>query len=193
LTATWLTDESSHVLLSDSIDLSIGLAQIKPVTAETALSIVEKAVGASDFNYKQYREVPRLGPDWRFDASEVADLKPVTEGWFPGKREVVDRLLDEATAIEMCALIIELYARQWERADPGWSIRRRPDILATLYQLGFEKSHPKADPRSDAFGDAERAAMARLPAAGQRRRHRLPSETIRRPSRPVVHAVAPAR
>ena len=36
---------------------------------------------------------------------------------------------------------------------PYWSIRQRPEILATLYQLGFEKSEPKPNPRPNRFGE----------------------------------------
>ncbi len=54
--------------------------------------------------------------------------------------------------IEVCALILALYATQWEGANPTWSIRDRPEILATLYPLGFQKSKPKADPQASRFG-----------------------------------------
>ena len=46
------------------------------------------------------------------------------------------------------SLIVQV---QWETADPSWSIRRRPDILATLYQIGFERSRPHGAPRSNRF------------------------------------------
>jgi hypothetical protein len=66
---------------------------------------------------------------------------------------VVAVLFDDRQNIEMCALILALYAAQWEAANPAWSIRGRPEILATLYQLGFEKSWPKPDPRPNRFGE----------------------------------------
>jgi hypothetical protein len=55
------------------------------------------------------------------------------------------------------ALILALYAIQWESANPAWSLRERPEILATLYQLGVEKSRPKPDPRPHRFGERVRA------------------------------------
>ena len=62
LTETWLSDATSHVMLSDSLNLSIGLAQIKPVTAQTTLLVVEHALNPQSFYSKEYRDVPRLGP-----------------------------------------------------------------------------------------------------------------------------------
>jgi hypothetical protein len=61
-------------------------------------------------------------------------------------------LLNAETNLETCALILALYQKQWEAANRDWSIRARPDILATLYQIGFARSKPHAAPRSNAFG-----------------------------------------
>jgi hypothetical protein len=63
-------------------------------------------------------------------------------------------LLNQALDISvgMCALILSLYQNQWEAANPDWSLRRRPDILATLYQIGFARSRPHDAPQSNAFG-----------------------------------------
>jgi hypothetical protein len=56
------------------------------------------------------------------------------------------------TNLETCAFLLALYQRQWENANPAWSIRQRPEILATLYQIGFARSKPHGAPRSNAFG-----------------------------------------
>jgi hypothetical protein len=69
---------------------------------------------------------------------------------------VVRQLFDDRLNVEMSALILALYAVHWEAANPAWSIRGRPEILATLYQLGFEKSWPKPDPRPNRFGEQVR-------------------------------------
>jgi len=52
-----------------------------------------------------------------------------------------------------------LYQRQWESANREWSLRERPEILATLYQIGFARSRPHAAPRSNAFGSRVRAVL----------------------------------
>src|SRR4029079_9306635 len=93
---------------------------------------------------------------WRLPASAVAALRPTFAG-MPSKAEIVGQLFDDRANLEMCGLILALDAAHWETANPAWSIRDRPEILATLYQLGFERSHPKANPRAMAFRDAVRA------------------------------------
>jgi hypothetical protein len=65
-------------------------------------------------------------------------------------------LLDPHANLAMCALVLTLYQRQWEHANPAWSLRERPDILATLYQIGFARSRPHESPRSGEFGQRVR-------------------------------------
>ena len=65
---------------------------------------------------------------------------------------VADALLDADSNLATCALILALYQNQWETTNRAWSLRGRPDILATLYQIGFARSKPHAAPRSNAFG-----------------------------------------
>lgn len=55
-----------------------------------------------------------------------------------------------------CALILALCQNQWEATNRDWSLRQRPDILATLYQIGFARSRPHGAPRSNAFGSRVR-------------------------------------
>jgi hypothetical protein len=82
----------------------------------------------------------------------MRSVNPVYRGLVP-KARIVENLFDDRLNIEMCALILSLYAIQWEAADPGWNIRQRPEILATLRQLGCEKSWPKANPRPNTPGE----------------------------------------
>ena len=39
-------------------------------------------------------------------------------------------------------LILSLHQAQWRSAHADWDISSRPDVLATLYQIGFHKSKP---------------------------------------------------
>jgi hypothetical protein len=43
------------------------------------------------------------------------------------------------------SLFIKQIEKQW--SDAGFDISNRPEILATLYNIGFSKSEPKADPQ----------------------------------------------
>jgi hypothetical protein len=71
----------------------------------------------------------------------------------PAERYVVaTALLDADSNLSTCALILALYQHQWEAANPAWSLRGRPDVLATLYQIGFARSKPHGMPRSNVFG-----------------------------------------
>lgn len=172
----WLADLTNNAFLAEPLDVSIGLTQIKPLTALAALVIYAAAwlpapiqgslveydlvwVAVSGFNhsvnYKEYRGVPRLGGRWRLPPETIRSLDPVHRSLVP-KARIVEELFDDRLNIEMCALVLSLYAIQWETADLAWSIRQRPEILATLYQLGFEKSWPKANPRPNPFGERVR-------------------------------------
>lgn len=44
------------------------------------------------------------------------------------------------------ALYVAQIERQWEKA--GFPVENRPEIIATLWNLGFEKSKPNKDPKS---------------------------------------------
>ena len=53
-------------------------------------------------------------------------------------------------------MILALYQNQWEAANPDFTLRGRPEILATLYQIGFARSRPHEAPRSNDFGQRVR-------------------------------------
>lgn len=139
----WLWDPTSNFLLGPGLNISIGLTQIKPVTAQTA-GVFFRRGG----DIKQHREVPRLS--WSPANERLASLEPP---WQQGdKAEIVNALLDDGRNLRTCALILALYQIQWETDPQGSTIRGRPDLLGTLFQIGFERSHPKASPQSNAFG-----------------------------------------
>ena len=157
----WLVDRTNNFFLAERLDVSIGVTQIKPLTAMAALVIQRAPVGpggddlvlatASRY-YKEYRGGPRLGARWVLPLGAVEAIDSPFRGPLP-KTQVVEALFDDRRNIEMCALILALYAAQWEAAEPAWAIRHRPEILATLFQIGFEKSWPKADPHPNRFGE----------------------------------------
>ena len=161
LSHTWLVDDKSHMLLSKSLDFSIGAAQIKPTTALTAIVWQElsraNTGGIRIAHIKEFRDLPSFQSLPTLPCEKALALSmPVN--WRSTKKDVVAVLLDDDKSITMAASILALTAIHWETQNPEWSIRGRTDILATLYQLGFEKSQPKANPQANNFGIRAQAA-----------------------------------
>jgi hypothetical protein len=152
------TDENP--LLNRVLDVSVGLAQIKPRTAQTA-SVLAMGLTPDELprpTANAYRDVEPVGENWRRPGGDWTPMvSPVPVPAF--RREVAAVLLDDRSNLAMCALILALYQRQWESANRDWSRRERPEILATLYQIGFARSRPHAAPRSNAFGSRVRAVL----------------------------------
>jgi hypothetical protein len=160
LASAWLSDNRNAYGIMSSLNFSLGICQIKPVTAHTALCIPDLArdrMGTEEeylvlswSGGKQDRDLPDLKGVWALSRSETAALSPpfrLNRLW-----EIIHWLRTEDKCIQMCAYILSLYAAQWHASNPDWSIRDRPDILATLYQIGFEKSVPHPHPRSNRYG-----------------------------------------
>ena len=144
-------------LLNRSLDISVGLAQIKPRTAQTAsvLATGRKPDDLPQPAFFSYRDVEPVGDGWTLPAT--AQTSVITPIPVPAERHIVaDGLLDAQSNLETCALILAHYQNQWEATNRDWSIRGRPDILATLYQIGFARSKPHGAPRSNAFGSRVR-------------------------------------
>jgi hypothetical protein len=149
------TDENP--LLNRALDISVGLAQIKPRTAQTA-SVLATGRTPGDLPkpaFFSYRDVEPIGDEWTpLVKAQIPLTAPIP---VPAERHVVaGALLDTQSNLEMCALILALYQNQWEATNRDWSIRERPDILATLYQIGFARSKPRGAPQSNAFGSRVR-------------------------------------
>jgi hypothetical protein len=72
-----------------------------------------------------------VGDEWTsLVKAQIPLIAPIP---VPAERHVVaGALLDTQSNLEMCALILALYQNQWEATNRNWSIRERPDILATL-------------------------------------------------------------
>ncbi len=144
-------------VLHRALDISVGLTQIKPRTAQTASVL---ATGATPDvlprpAFYLYRDAEPIGDGWtQPSALRTPAISPIA---VPAERhEVASALLSDRTNLRMCALLLFLYRKQWETANEAWSLRGRPDILATLYQIGFARSRPHGAPRSNAFGDRVR-------------------------------------
>ncbi len=144
----WLTDATSHDGLSRALNPSLGIAQVKPVTAMTAMVLTQRRNGSMMWS-KQYRDLPVIDAGvWSLPLSSPELPVPVGAD----KSAIVTALEDPAKNVEFCAFILALYVAQWRGADPAWDIASRPEIAATLYQLGFNRSRPKPDPKPNEFG-----------------------------------------
>jgi hypothetical protein len=147
--ALWLKDSRSD-FVGTALDVSLGLSQIKPGTAQTASQLVALSGKTNPYAWaKEYRNVPRL--EWSLP-SELTQRVTIPWGGAAPKADVVAALLDDRDNLRACAMILAVYQLQWATVAPSAMISSRPDILATLFQIGFERSHPKASPRNNAFG-----------------------------------------
>ncbi len=155
VTDVWLTDATSHTLLAEALDPSLGLSQVKAHTVLTAYAIRELSEPvAPKWLRKDYRSVRALNRPVleRLPTLEFLRVPIPTGDRLPSKRDVVTALKTPEGNLESAAFLLDLLATQWELANATWSIRSRPDVLATLFQLGFDHSVPKADPKANDFG-----------------------------------------
>ncbi len=114
-------------ILAQLSKFSFGIAGLKPQTVQ----LIEEHL--KDPNSKFY-----LGPEMEHVADYPEGVNLDTER--------MNRITDVKNPY-YSYLYVGLYMRQveaqWERA--GYPITNRPEILATLYNLGFNRSIPKAD------------------------------------------------
>jgi hypothetical protein len=176
-TTVFLFDANSDFALGKWFDLSIGAAQIKPVTALTALSVCTSAGQQWALVREHLRDVPTLGQEWRTGPHLLEACHPPLTPVPERKPAVVSALQQDESNVAFAALILALYQSQWRDANPAWDISARPEILATLYQIGFARSRPHGAPRSSDFGnrvaEVSRAAwlQQRFGRTGQLARH----------------------
>ncbi|MCX6118218.1 MAG: hypothetical protein NT027_11800 [Proteobacteria bacterium] len=159
-----LVDRNSHFLMSKGYDLSIGPAQIKVTTAQSAL-MIQRLNSTVDCDIAQVDRFAKEGRDaWvptkdfcfagKSSSSAFSPRFPWPEGLSlrPSKVEIADYLFSSRGSIEMMALILKIYDVHWQERE-NISLSRRPDILATLYTLGFQKSKPHSAPKPSSFGE----------------------------------------
>ena len=117
-------------MLASLSNISYGIAGLKP-----------KTVGQIEDNLKDPSSPFYLGPDME----HIADHDPTVD-------IDTDRLnrITDTTNPYYSYLYIGLYMKeietQWQHA--GYDISNRPDVLATLYNLGFNYSVPKSNPEA---------------------------------------------
>jgi hypothetical protein len=115
-------------ILGSETQFSLGVTGIKP---ETAIAVEKNLADASSVYYP---------------GSTYAHLLAFTTRNHATER--YDRITDEHNhyyAYLYTALFIKEVEAQWTKA--GYDISNRPEIISTLYNLGFAGSHPNADPQ----------------------------------------------
>lgn len=153
--ALWLFDSKSGLLLAEALDPSLGLAQVKAHTVLTGCALQAlSGPAAPKWLGKDYRSVRALsaGVLERIPSPALSHVAPFPGEGLPRKEALVEALLSPEGNLAATGFLLDLLAAQWEGANPAWSIRDRPEILATLFQIGFEHSLPHADPQPNAFG-----------------------------------------
>ncbi len=114
-------------VLGNGTKFSYGVAGVKIETAK----VIES-------NLKNKNSPFYLGSDYE-DIFNYGDLDPETE--------LLARLTDNKNhyySYLYTAIFLKQIMHQWELA--GYSINERPEVLATLFNLGFNKSIPKESP-----------------------------------------------
>jgi len=119
-------------ILASLSKFSFGIAGLKPQTVER---IEMQLKDASSPFY--------LGKEME----NIADYRLVPDEKIPDVRmERITNTKDPYYSYLYVGLYMRQVSAQWQRA--GYDISRRPDVLATLYNLGFYNSQPNPDPKS---------------------------------------------
>lgn len=164
------------------LDSSAGLCQIRPDTAVETLNYLDwqYRVFSSDLRepplaaeWKRISpwsasqrvlertlfklEWDRLGAPQRWSFSGTAWPSAASPGLVALLRErtaaggpTLFDILDPRSNAAVAAAMLSILRAQWRAA--GFPIDDRPEILATLYNLGYEKSRPHGAPRANDFG-----------------------------------------
>jgi hypothetical protein len=126
-------------------------------------SLSQFSLGVSGMKQKTAADVELYANDSTsqfYPGDGVAALIAYASSTKSKDQELFNRLTDEKDhyySYLYTALYLKEIEMQWQRA--GYDVSKRPDVLVTLFNLGFDASQPKADPK---------AAGAAITIGGQR-------------------------
>ena len=138
-------------ILGTLSQFSLGVSGVKPETAK----LIEKNLKdknsafyiSSEYeNLLDYKNINNLASSTSTKNIYSATSSSVLTG---NDRELYDRLTDSHNhyySYLYTALFIKEVESQWKKS--GYDISNRPEILATIFNLGFEKSNPKNNPET---------------------------------------------
>ncbi len=111
------------------------------------MGVKEETAVAIEQNLKNPNSEYYLGPEYE----HLLDFKATDKSGIDQERFArITEEHDRYYAYLYGALFIKEIEKQWRTA--GFDISKRPEIIGTLYDLGFQKSQPKANPQ---IGGAE--------------------------------------
>lgn len=125
-------------ILGTLSQFSLGVSGVKPETAEQVeknLSTPTSPYFVSDERIQNILQLTKTEQE-RYGSTDVSLAR-------------FDRLTDPKDhyySYLYTALFVRQVSEQWKKA--GFDISDRPEILATLFNLGFDKSVPKANPKA---------------------------------------------
>ena len=145
------------ILLSNSFrnrfNASAGLCQVRPGTAEQVLVLLNnKKINLNSILIATHNRLPPPEPS-----------RPIYSDFIRFQHDLeyndsINLLLNPRNNLIAAATILSVLDEDWQEA--GFPLLDQPEILATLYNLGFGKSHPKADPEPNDFGERVANFMA---------------------------------
>ena len=136
-------------ILGTLSQFSLGVSGVKQ---ETAVAVENHLKDPNSPYYIRAKSgTSALSPNTNKDIAHILDItdaEKTTYGTDDAGKIRFDRLTDPHDhyySYLYTALFIRQVEEQWKKA--GFDISDRPEILATLFNLGFDKSVPKADPQ----------------------------------------------
>ena len=137
-------------------DVSAGLCQMRPRTALQTLAPIWHSIpcirlSASQLYLEQKQVNAQITQEFflkqqRYNHQQLLDIidYPIRAN------SMAELLLNPRSNLAMAVLMLSSLRDQWERHL--YPIDDRPEILATLYNIGYERSNPHANPQPNDFG-----------------------------------------
>ncbi len=128
------------------LDASIGLVQMKRTTLLSTCAYLEGVQGSGvwvGWEDLYFMNKPRL-------PEAIEQRIGISGEFYYAIGEAGPKLEQPSSALAAAGAMLFLLREQWRQA--GHPIDQRPEILATLYNLGYKRSRPHGSPRANDFG-----------------------------------------
>lgn len=133
------------------LNASIGLCQMRISTADQTVMFWRKF-------WSGFGNQPGFSPSGGSSPFIINDVDAGGEYWNRCRRVLGGAssgswrgiLDDPSHSIALASMMLVTFREHWE--ESGFPISDKPEILATLYNIGYERSFPKAHPKANDFG-----------------------------------------